>query len=92
MSQENRNALISRIGTFFIILGLLGIILFVASDMAERTTFSYFFGALLSLGFGFALKRANPVPRPDSNRFEGVRKWQKKRQDAKSEKQKNVKR
>ncbi len=84
MGEEmDRNAFISRVGTFFLLVGGGLMFLFIISDMAQGTTFGYFFGGLITLGFGWYLKRiTTPPPKPKSGRFEGLRKWQQQRREA----------
>jgi len=83
----DRKAFISRIGTFFLILGLLIIILFVASDVGDTTYFSYFFIGIILLAAGFILKRMAVPPPPSNKRFEGIRKLQQKSREAKAKKE-----
>ena len=84
MDQEgDRKAFISRIGTFFVLLGVLVVILFIASDLGDVTYFRYFFIGVFLLSAGFILKRMTAPPAPASKRFEGLRKFQQKRREAK---------
>jgi hypothetical protein len=84
MGEEgDRKAFISRIGTFFILLGVLVVILFIASDLGDTTYFRYFFIGVFLLTAGFILKRMAAPPQPPSKRFEGIRKIQQKRREAK---------
>ena len=88
MDEEgDRKAFISRIGTFFLILGLMVLILFVASDIGDKTYFSYFFIGVILLSIGFILKRMSAPPPPPSKRFEGIRKMQQKNREAKANKE-----
>ena len=82
MGQEDRSSLISRIGTFFILLGLLGVILFVASDIADRTNFIYFLLAIILLAIAWLLKRTGSTTAIPAKRFEGIRKLRQSRNDA----------
>ncbi len=140
MGEEagDRSALISRIGTFFVLLGALLVIIFIASDVSRVDTgrianatqtyiaggvqalqtrdagarlaiqtglptptlalprsvsnsplsYLYFFclGALI-LGAGFFLRRKFAPPPTPGKRFEGLRKWQQKRREAKAKKE-----
>lgn len=83
----DRKAFISRIGTFFLLLGALVVILFIASDMGEQTYFRYFFIGAIFLISGMILKRmAAPAP-SESKRFEALRKMQQNRREAKAKKE-----
>ena len=82
----DRKVFISRIGTFFLLLGVLFVVLFIASDMGDQTYFSYFFIGVLLIATGFIFKRmAAPDPSP-GKRFEAIRKLQQKRREAKEKK------
>lgn len=82
--DEDRNALISRIGTFFILIGVLVIFIFIASDMGEKTSFTYFFLGTILLSFGFILKRKTAAPPPPSNRFIWLRRMMQKNREARA--------
>jgi hypothetical protein len=134
----DRSALISRIGTFFLLLGALLVILFIASDVSRvdkgrianatqnyiaqsvqalqtrdagailakqaglptptlalpasgngnpLTYLSFFcLGALILILGGFMKRKFAPPPAP-SKRFEGIRKMQQKRREAKAKKE-----
>lgn len=91
MDQDDRNSLISRIGTFFILLGLLGVILFVASDIAVKTNFTYLILAIILLATAWLFKRTGNTPSLPNKRFEGLRKVQQSRRDANAKNDKNKK-
>lgn len=83
---------IARIGTFFVVMGIGSLILFVASDFAQKTDFDFLFVAMLLIGLGWLCRRRKPPP-PSAGRFSGIRKIQedaKKRREEKS-KQKDKK-
>ncbi len=84
---SERNSFISRIGTFFILLGVLALVIFIASDVGQETYFGFFFIAAILLVIGIIFKRMSAEPPPSSKRFEGIRKIQKQRIEAKSKKQ-----
>jgi hypothetical protein len=65
--------IIPRIGTFFLVMGIGFILLFVASDLAETVYFDLFFIGLFLTGFGIFLRRKADPP-PSSGRFETWRK------------------
>lgn len=84
--DEDRNALISRIGTFLILIGVLVIFLFIASDVGEKTYFQYFFLGIILLSAGFILKRKTAAPPAQSNRFLWLRKMRQKQREARAKK------
>jgi len=89
--EDDRKAFISRIGTFFLLVGVLVIILFVASDLGDQTYFRYFFLGGILLLIGLVFKRMGASPPAPSKRFEKIRKLQQKKREAeeKKETQKN---
>lgn len=60
--------LITRIGTFFLVIGVGLLILFIASDMSNMTDFDYLFWAILAISLGL-LMRSRKAPPPPSGRF-----------------------
>ncbi len=74
--------IIPRIGTFFLILGIGYIVLFVISDIANALGFKYLFIGLLLGGIGFYFRRNLEKP-SSSGRFEA---WNKMRSKEKKEK------
>ncbi len=91
MAQEDRSSLISRIGTFFVLIAILVLILFVVSDVSNKTNFVYFIVALILFVLGLVFKRKGAVPTQPNKRFEGVRKWQQRQRDGRSKNDKNIK-
>jgi len=88
MDEEgDRKAFISRIGTFFLLLGAIVMILFIASDMGDVTYFSYFFIGAILISAGFIMKRMTAPPPAPNKRFEGLRKMQQKNREAKAKKE-----
>jgi hypothetical protein len=87
MEDGERKEFISRIGTFFLLVGFGLTVLFVASDLSGKTNFTYFLFGLASLGYGFYLKRVTAPPPKPSTRFEGIRKFQQKRREAQAKKE-----
>ena len=69
--------IVPRIGTFFIVIGLGAILLFVISDIAKTVYFDYLFLGLLLFGLGIFLRRNAEKP-PPSGRFAGWRKMRSK--------------
>jgi hypothetical protein len=87
MGEEDRNLFISRIGTFFLLLGLVIIILFVASDIGQETVYTFFFIGVIMLALGWYFKRIGAPPPVQGKRFEGIRTLQQKNRDAKAKKE-----
>jgi hypothetical protein len=83
MEDGDRKAFISRIGTFFVLIGVLVVVLFIASDVGEVTYFQYFFIGVILLSAGLIFKRMTASPAPPGKRFEGIRTLQKKIRDGK---------
>ncbi len=78
----DREDYISRIGTFFLLVGVLLLIMFVASDAGEETYFRYFvFGSLATL-IGIFFKRMTAKPPKPGARFAGIRGFMQKRREA----------
>jgi hypothetical protein len=88
MDEEgDRKAFISRIGTFFLLLGAIVMILFIASDMGSQTYFSYFFIGVILISAGLIMKRMTASPPAPNKRFEGLRKMQQKNREDKAKKE-----
>jgi hypothetical protein len=88
MEESDRKEFISRIGTFFLLIGAGMMVLFIGSDMGASTNFAFFFLSVLGLGLGWYFKRITaPPPKTGGNRFEGLRKLQQKQREAKAKKE-----
>jgi hypothetical protein len=61
--------LIYRVGTFFLMVGLGLILLFILSEAADYTTFDYFCWGLLFLIIGFVFRAQYKKSFPPSDRF-----------------------
>jgi hypothetical protein len=86
--------LISRIGTFLIVIGAFAFILFLASDFNNAPDFDYLFAAMFILSLGWLMQRRRPPP-ASAGRFglfrgarEGARKRREEQEKAKLEKEK----
>ena len=66
--------LIARIGTFFYMIAIGLVILFFASESANKTDYDYFFIALILLIVGF-LFRKRAAPPPAADRFRMIRRY-----------------
>lgn len=71
MSQQPNNytEFIYRVGTFFIMIGIVCIILFILSDAARQTMFSYFCWGIVLLFVGFAFRSQYKKTVTPSGRF-----------------------
>lgn len=77
-----------RIGTFFILIGLGLLALFVGSDMALQADFWYFIGSIGFIGFGAYLKLVSSREKGPSQRFSSIRNYREKRRKEKEAKKK----
>lgn len=84
---------IARIGTFFLLVGIGLMLLFVASDQAAnysteiRTDYNYLFFSVLLLTVGYVFRR-RAAPPPAADRFKT---WRKMRENAKKKKEEKAK-
>ena len=86
MEQDDRRILLERMGTFFILVGLGLLLLFVASDLGEATYFRYFFFGTASMAVGWFLRRAGAPPPKPSQRFAALRRAMEKQREAQEKK------
>ena len=79
--------IIYRVGTFFLLVGIGLVILFVLSEAARQTVFSYFcWGAiLLTVGFLFRAQYKRAMP-PSSGRFSILKRFKRKPKEDKGKK------
>ncbi len=69
----------NRVGTFFIIMGIAFVALYILSDVAKTPTCSLLFIGGIALGLGILLMRRNPGPPPkETGRFRILRGSEKK--------------
>jgi hypothetical protein len=71
-----------RMGTFFILIGLGLLFLFLASDVSNSVDFRYFFWGALLLSAGFFIRKLTLPPSKPSTRFSGLRKLLAKKPEA----------
>ncbi len=85
MSQQPNNytEFIYRVGTFFIMIGIVFVILFVLSDAAQQTVFSYFCWGIILLFVGFAFRSQYKKSAPSSGRFSIFKKFKSKPKEKK---------
>jgi cytochrome c biogenesis protein CcdA len=79
------NNLLSRLGTFFILVGFGFLILFVGSVFARELSILYLLLTAATLFLGFVFQRA--APHPDPTRFSGIRKASQRSRQRREEKQ-----
>jgi len=77
-----------RVGTFFIIIGLGLLALFIASDMALQVNFWYFVLSVGCIGLGAYLKIISSREKGPSQRFGSIRRYREKRKKEKEAKKK----
>ncbi len=66
------NNIAPRVGTFFILIGLGLLILFVGSALSRDAHYNYLLFSAAALFLGFLFRRT--APRPEPTRFSGIRK------------------
>jgi len=66
---NNYSELIYRVGTFFILVGIGLVLLFMLSESAQQTTFSYFCWGTIFLTVGFVFRAQYKKSVPSSGRF-----------------------
>ena len=72
---SNRKEIIHRIGTFFVLLGIGLIFLFVLSEAAEAVNFGYFCWGLIVLILGIGFRSQLRRTTPSSGRFSLVKRF-----------------
>jgi hypothetical protein len=86
--MEPQDSFSVRVGMFFLVLGGGAFLLFVVSDIADRTDFDFLFVSLILMGLGWTLWRKKPPP-PSAGRFEWFNKWNDERRRKHEEKYKS---
>lgn len=72
MGQPQRfdySELIYRVGTFFLLVGIGLLVLFILSEASQQTTFTYFCWSTILLAVGFAFRARYKRSLPPSGRF-----------------------
>lgn len=80
--DEGKKEFIGRMGTFFLLVGLGTMWLFIVSDMGEATNFVFFLAAVICLVFGWHFKRISAPPPRAGGRFQGLRSFIQKQREA----------
>jgi hypothetical protein len=70
----NRKEIIHRIGTFFLLVGIVLLVFFILSDAAQQVIFDYFCWSILLIVVGFVFRGQFKRSAPPSGRFSLVRK------------------
>lgn len=83
--MEPEDSFSIRVGMFFLVVGGATFLLFVVSDIADKTDFDYLFGAMVLLAIGWSMWRKKPPP-PPAGRFEAFNKWNSERRRKREEK------
>ena len=80
-----KNEIGPRIGTFFILIGCVLLMLFVGSIFGRDTNFIYLLCSATALFFGYLFRRSNTPPEP--MRFSTIRKVNQRARQRREEKQ-----
>ncbi len=84
--MEDNSSLIPRVASFFLLVSIGLLILFIGSVLADETQGLLLLVSLISGLISYALYRRTPPP-PPSDRFSGLRKARERRQKRLAEKQ-----
>jgi hypothetical protein len=85
--MEPEDSFTVRVGMFLLVVGAGAFLLFVVSDIAEKTDFDYLFTAMVLIGIGWGMWRKKPAP-PSAGRFEYLRRLRENRGKKREDKQK----
>jgi membrane protein implicated in regulation of membrane protease activity len=83
--QEPRSDLLSRLGTFFILVGLGLLILFVGSIIGKVTSLAYLLLSIAALFIGYLFRRR--TPKRESSRFQTIRRMSERGHQRRQERQ-----
>jgi hypothetical protein len=86
--MEPEDSFSIRVGMFLLVIGGGAFLLFVVSDIADKTDFDYLFVSLVLMGIGWAMWRKKPPP-PSAGRFASFNKWNEERRRKREEKLKS---
>jgi hypothetical protein len=80
---NNYTELIYRVGTFFLLIGIGLVVIFILSEAAQKTSFSYFCWGTILLVIGFMFRSQYKRSMPSSGRFSILKRLKPKRKDKK---------
>jgi len=80
---NNYTELIYRVGTFFLLVGIGLVVIFILSEAAQKTAFSYFCWGSIFLIVGFMFRAQYKKSVPPSGRFSIFRRLMPKSKDKK---------
>lgn len=86
MSSNRPNSyteLIYRVGTFFLLVGIGMVVIFILSEAAQKTSFSYFCWGTILLVIGFMCRSQYKRSIPSSGRFSILKRLMPKSKDKK---------
>lgn len=83
---DNYREIIYRVGTFFLLVGIGLLVLFILSESAQQATFSYFCWAVILLVIGFAFRAQYKRSLPASGRFSLIKRLMPKSKEDKGKK------
>ena len=86
--MEPEDSFCVRVGMFFLVIGGGAFLLFVVSDIADKTDFDFLFGSLVLMVVGWLMWRKKPPP-PSAGRLEWFNKWNGERRQKREEKYKS---
>ncbi|RPJ24480.1 MAG: hypothetical protein EHM33_17700 [Chloroflexi bacterium] len=69
----DRKEILSRIGTFFLLLGIVLLVFFFLSEAAQQVTFDYFCGGVILMVIGFIFRGQFKKATTPSGRFSLVK-------------------
>jgi hypothetical protein len=76
-----------RIGSFFVFIGLILLVIFFTTDQAKYPSYGYFFVGVALVFLGGFLWWRNRKPWPPAERFRAIHRMQQKRAERKAKKQ-----
>lgn len=82
----DRNEFLGRIGTFFLLVGFVLLVLFFLTDTAGKAVFNYFCWSTILLVFGFVFRGQLRKSYKPSGRFSILKKLQRKPKEDKGKK------
>jgi uncharacterized protein YqhQ len=80
---NNYSELIYRVGTFFLLIGIGLVVIFILSEAAQETSFSYFCWGTILLVIGFMFRAQYKRSIPSSGRFSLLKRLMPKPKDKK---------